>query len=134
MSDLNPRDTLERELARHLAPVTAPETLWDDFAKAGRASAQSRRRSIAWNPGNKMILSPALVLLLLTVAAGAVWKSDQPRALRSDAPAKLSAGRSGVRANPAGNPLSNPAITNQFSDACVMCHTGATLYVSTGVE
>jgi hypothetical protein len=139
MRDLDPLDTLERELVRHLAPVKAPETLWVGFPEAGRALSQSRRRAIAWNPGSKMIFSPALVLLVLTVAAGAVWKSDQPRSLTADTPAKVSAGRSGLRVNPpitnsANTSVNNGATANQFDDACMMCHTGATLYVSPGLQ
>jgi hypothetical protein len=144
MRDLYPPDTLERALVRHLAPVKAPETLGVEFPKAGRAGAQSRRRAIAWNPGNKMIFSPALVLLVLTVAAGAVWKSDQPRPLNADTPAKFSTGLSVLRANPAGTgstgisagtiSANNGATANQFDDACMMCHTGATLYVSPAVQ
>ena len=130
-------ESLERELARHLAPAKAPETLWgmrlSAASRSYRANAADSRSSIAWNPGKKMLFSPALVLILLTVAAGAVWKSDQPGSglLNDAAPAKLS-----QRHQEGNGPKANqiiaigPAGTQAFSESCLMCHTGATLYVS----
>lgn len=126
MPDLYPRDILERELAHHLAPVKAPESLWDAVAQS--RSSFPRPLSVAWNPGRRrMMLSPALVLILLMAGAGAVWKRGQAGDLRSDnaAKLKLSAGHSVFRAGPAPSGAS----TNQFSEPCLMCHTGA-VYVA----
>jgi hypothetical protein len=61
-------DYLERELERHLAPVRAPETLWKKID-------QKRHAPVTWNPGRRLIFSPALALIVLTVAAGAAWRA-----------------------------------------------------------
>jgi rubredoxin len=95
-------DFLERELERHLAPVRAPETLWEKIDRR-------RHTPVAWNPGRRLILFPALALIVLTVAAGAAWKTGQPAA------------------------RTNPTVTGT-SDSCPMCHTGATLYVTPPAE
>ena len=109
-------DYLERELTRQLAPVPAPENLWDKCAEAGcRSPRRSIRRTMTWNPGSKMIFAPARVVVLVTVAAGAAWRSGQR--MNPPVPAKLSAGRASLRTVTAG----------QLDDACMTCHTSAAL-------
>jgi hypothetical protein len=96
-------DYLERELGRHLAPVRAPETLWDKID-------QRRNTPVVWNPGRRLIFSPALALIVLTVAAGAAWK--------------------GRTITPVAPSVSAKTIQiNLTSEQCQMCHTGATLYI-----
>ncbi len=125
--DLYPCDALERELAHHLAPVKAPESLWDTVSHRTAQSRFVRSPSIAWYSGRKLILSPALAVILLTVAAGAVWKSGQAANVHSSnaAPQKISAGASALSVNTArsGANLNQIANLNQSNATCPMCHT-----------
>ena len=61
---------LERELARQLAPVAAPENLWDRIHEPGRPAPQGA--PIAW------FVWPAMAVVLLACAVG-YWKINHAR-------------------------------------------------------
>ena len=61
---------LERELARQLAPVAAPETLWDRMHEP--RPTPPRGISIAW------VAWPATVMVLIA-CTGVYWKMNHPR-------------------------------------------------------
>jgi len=90
-------DFIERELERHLAPVQAPETLWDKIDRR-------RNTPVVWIPARRLIFSPALALIVLTVATGAAWR------VRTTTPVA-------------------PSASAKTGDSCPMCHTGASLYM-----
>jgi hypothetical protein len=114
-------DSLERELQRQLAPVRAPDSLWDMRLSAASHAGRLSSAPVAWNPGRKLIFSPVLAMILLIVAAGAVWKTGQ---IRNAAPVKLSPNHTVVM------PVAGTTGIQSFSESCLMCHTVATLYVS----
>lgn len=72
MADLNDNNPIEKELARQLAPVRAPESLWgriDAARRTGRSSAQA-----GW------ILWPAVALMLLLASGDLLWEIGKARA------------------------------------------------------
>ncbi len=78
MNDSNPwpqHAALERELARHLAPVTAPETLWNRIHDPRPSSP--RITPIAWFNWHRAVWPAAAVALIVCVAG--YWKMSHPR-------------------------------------------------------
>ncbi len=62
---------LERELGRQLAPVAAPEALWDRIQEPRRSVV--RGLPVAW------IAWPAAAVVVSIVCAGVFWKVNHPR-------------------------------------------------------
>jgi hypothetical protein len=66
---------LERELARQLAPVTAPETLWDRIHEPGKSVPRGMPMALfAW----QQVVWPAAVVVVI-IFAGVLWKMSPAR-------------------------------------------------------
>src|SRR5258708_5937449 len=71
-------DWLDLELSHHLAPVAAPEALWDRVSRVGLRPASARRGD---RPGGLSFL-PIAAILTLTAAATVLWLVAQQAAQR----------------------------------------------------
>jgi hypothetical protein len=65
---------LEQELARQLAPVSAPETLWDRISEPRRSVARGLAIAFSWN----WVAWPAAVVVVIAFA-GVYWKVNRAR-------------------------------------------------------
>jgi len=72
VADWNDKNWIEKELARHLAPVPAPESLW------GRVEAA--RRSARSSPQAGWILWPAVALMLMLASGDLLLEMGKARA------------------------------------------------------
>jgi hypothetical protein len=70
VSDPNENDWIEKELARQLTPVRAPDSLWSRIESA-------RRRS---SPQAGWILWPAVAMMLLFASGDLLWEIGKARA------------------------------------------------------
>ncbi len=94
---------LEKELARQLAPVAAPEALWGRIQEARRMP----RRSVSF----RWAVWPAFALLTLFVCAGALRKANTRTGAAAAFPKPVN-----VESRQASFSAGNTRAT------CVMCH------------
>lgn len=76
MSDPNENDWIEKELARQLTPVRAPNSLWSrvESARRGARSASLSGGQAGW------ILWPAVAMMLLLASGDLLWEIGKARA------------------------------------------------------
>jgi hypothetical protein len=72
VSDSNENDWIEKELARQLTPVRAPDSLW--------SRVESARRSQRSSPQAGWILWPAVAMMLLFASGDLLWEIGKARA------------------------------------------------------
>lgn len=77
MSDPNENDWIEKELARQLTPVRAPDSLWSRVESARRRGARSS--SLAGTQAG-WILWPAVAMMLLFASGDLLWEIGKARA------------------------------------------------------
>ncbi len=76
MAEPNNNDWVERELARQMKPVRAPDSLWGRIASARRRPSGSRLASLqkGW------MLWPAVALVLFLASGDLLWEIGKARA------------------------------------------------------
>ena len=76
MADSNGNDWIEKELARQLSPVRAPDSLWSrvESARRGARSLPPGGRQAGW------ILWPAVAMMLLFASGDLLWEVGKARA------------------------------------------------------
>jgi len=72
VSDSNENDWIEKELARQLTPVRAPDSLWSRI--------ESARRGARSSPQAGWILWPAVAMMLLFASGDLLWEIGKARA------------------------------------------------------
>jgi hypothetical protein len=110
VSDFNNADSeMERQLARALAPVSAPASLWFHIQEPRPKPRFALGRPSVW------IVSPALAAVLITIVAGAIHRPNPSAPTAASVETRLIA-----------TTVRSPA-NRTSQNSCPLCHWGVTV-------